>query len=329
MHMIDFTTGSAAIAYRGDVPWHGFGFEMPANAPIEKWLEAAKLEWKVLRRPIWTQVMDGADKIPIDSMRGLIRSDTGSILSVVSEGYKVVQPAEILEFFRDLVKDHGFQIETAGALSDGKRVWALARTGENFNIGGTDPIKAYLLLATSYDKQFATTAQFTSVRVVCNNTIQIALQQGLGADSTSVFRVPHNSVFDPSLVKHKLGIVGDSWNQFTSDVTKLAGTPISKEAAIQFFLELNGFDEAKTVDEQSKVIYLTKKLVNAYEQGPGAQLDTAKGTLWGAVNAVTFFADHQRRAHDAGSRMNSAWFGPSSVLKRQAWDKAMAIAEAA
>lgn len=325
-HLLDFTTGDAAIAYRGDVPWHGFGFEMPANAGIDEWLTAARLNWSVKRRPIWTQVSDDADKIELPKMNALVRSDNGGILSVVSDRYKVVQPVEILEFFRDLVKDQGFEIETAGALADGKRVWALAKTGDSFNLGGKDPIRQYVLLATAYDKQFSTTAQYTGVRVVCNNTITLAIQQGEGQSSETVFRVPHHSTFDPSVAKQALGLLGASWQQFTSDATKLAGTPISKEDAIKFFLELTGFDAAKTFEEQGKVTYLSKRILEGYLGGPGSELDTAQGTLWGAVNAVTFFTDHRRRASNSGTRINSAWFGESSLLKRAAWDKAMAMA---
>lgn len=328
-HELDFTTGQAAIAYRGNVPWHGYGFEMPANAPIETWLEAAKLNWEVRQRPVWTQLNEDTPTTKIERMRALVRSDTGDVLSVVGDKYKVVQPREVLEFFRDLVKDQGFEIETAGALAGGARVWALAKTGESFKAGKDDAVAAYLLLATSYDKKFATTAQFTGIRVVCNNTMTIALNQGEHQGDSTVFRVPHCTEFDAFSAKAQLGLLGGGWQQYQTDVQKLVATPISKDDAIKFFLELSGFDKAKTLEEQTTVNYFTRKLLTSYEHAPGQQLTSADGTLWGVVNAVTHFTDHVRRARDRGSRVNSSWFGPSAQMKRDAWDKAMELAEAA
>jgi phage/plasmid-like protein (TIGR03299 family) len=94
---------------------------------------------------------------------------------VVSDGYRVVQPAEVMDFFRELVEIGGFELETAGALSDGRRVWALASVGDAAPVVSNDLVKPYLLLGTSYDGTMATVAKFTAIRVVCNNTITAAV----------------------------------------------------------------------------------------------------------------------------------------------------------
>lgn len=100
----------------------------------------------------------------------LYRSDTKAPLSVVSARYQVVQPAQILEFYSDLTEVGGFELETAGVLKAGPKLWALAKTGQSATLKGRDTVNGYLLLATACDGSLATTAQFTSVRVVCNNT---------------------------------------------------------------------------------------------------------------------------------------------------------------
>src|SRR3546814_20756798 len=105
----------------------------------------------------------------------LYRSDTKAPLAVVSKRFQVVQPGEILEFYRDLTEVGGFELETAGVLRGGRKFWALARTGQSVSLKGRDRVDGYLLLATACDGTLATTAQFTSVRVVCNNTLSIAL----------------------------------------------------------------------------------------------------------------------------------------------------------
>ena len=131
----------------------------------------------------------------------LYGSDTRSPLSVVSRRFQVVQPAEILEFYRDLTEVGGFELETAGVLKVGRKLWALARTGQSVSLKGRDKVSGYLLLATACDGTLATTAQFTSVRVVCNNTLEIALGDGSGS-----VEGPDRSQFDPQAVKRQLGI---------------------------------------------------------------------------------------------------------------------------
>lgn len=322
-HMLDFTKGFAAIAYRGETPWHGYGAEMQPNEPLEAWYERAGLAYSVDRRPVFTVGKDGT-QVQVPKMRALVRSDNDATLSVVSDRYKVVQPKEVLEFFRDLIEDQGFELETAGALADGKRVWALARTGESFTLPNVpDQVSAYLLLATSYDKQFATTAQFTSVRVVCNNTLSFSISEGERSDGKHVFRVPHTSDFDSTLIKGSLGLLGPSWQQFEEDVRKLSSVPISKRQVIEFYMELMGYDE-EADDPQNA--YVVKKLLQSYEYGPGQELKSAKDTLWGVIGGVTYFTDHVRRAHNNGTRINSAWFGESAQLKQKAWDRVHDIA---
>lgn len=93
---------------------------------------------------------------------------------MVSQRYKVVQPREVLEFYRDLSEVAGFELETAGVLKAGRRFWALARTGKSTALKGNDTVHGYLLLATSCDGTLATMAIPTSVRVVCNNTLAVA-----------------------------------------------------------------------------------------------------------------------------------------------------------
>lgn len=106
----------------------------------------------------------------------LFRSDTKAPLSVVSQRFQVVQPSEILDFYRDLTEVSGFDLnQTAGVLKGGRKIWALARTGQSSTLKGNDVNNADVLLATAYDGTLATTAQFMSIRVVCNNTLAVAL----------------------------------------------------------------------------------------------------------------------------------------------------------
>src|ERR1700733_4483617 len=125
-HDIDHSTGAAAIAYVGQTPWHGLGEKLEEGQSIEAWLKAARLEWDLQRLPV--QYLVNGCLRTMDDRFALVRSDTSEALSIVSGDYRIVQPKEVLEFYRDLVGPYGYTLETAGALNGGRKVWALART---------------------------------------------------------------------------------------------------------------------------------------------------------------------------------------------------------
>src|SRR3989339_1590711 len=180
------------MAYVGETPWHGLGNQLPKNQPIEVWQKAAGMDFEIKQTEVLFNAANGDGNLL--NLRSnpdatvLYRSDTMDALSVVSKRYKVVQPKDVLGFYRDLVSVGGFELETAGILKGGKKLWALARTGQETYLKGNDQVKAYLLLATACDGTLATTAQFTSVRVVCNNTLQMAVGESRGA-----VRVPNST----------------------------------------------------------------------------------------------------------------------------------------
>lgn len=331
-HELDFTKGVAAIAYTGDTPWHGYGQRLDPGQPLEIWLENAGMDYDVQERQIFCYpwIDDGwsederKKRQRIRGKKALIRSDTKDILSIVSDRYNVVQPKEVLEFFRDLVEDQGFKIHTAGVLKDGNRVWALAKTGKDFSING-DKVDGYLLLATSYDGKFSTTAQFTSIRVVCWNTLSWSLE---GDANAGVVRIPHTSEFNAQAVKEELGLLGDlneqGWNKFQDNVIKLADYKVTKREAVEFFLELLDVDETA----EGRQLQSTKKLLAFYESGPGSKFISSHNTTWGLVNAVSFFTDHARRGRN-DRRFDSATFGSGAKLKAKAFDKALELANAA
>ena len=327
MHAIDMTNDRANIAYTGELPWHGLGQELPGNAGIEVWREAAGLNWKIEPRAVFHGVLadDGSKKAAtIAGKKALVRSDTQECLSIMSDKYKIVQPGEVLEFYRDLVETSDrFTLETAGCLFDGRKVWALARGNLDLRIAGQDLIKPYLLLSTSCDGSMATTAQFTTVRVVCNNTLSLSVSQ----EKANAIRVPHSRVFDPMEVKAELGLIDSQLAQFGHDADMLAAAAISNAGAVDYFAELYlQKDEQGNVTNEKNGKRIVNELMALYLDGPGAQLVSSKGTAWGLVNAVTRFEDFHTRARSNNNRFNSGQFGPGANRKAQAFDSAKALA---
>ena len=326
-HELDFSKGRPAIAYTGEVPWHGFGEAMDEKQPLDAWRVAAGLDWDVKSDPIFRERgmiygnYSGYEEVP--NKRVLSRSDNNAILSVVSDRYKVVQPEEVMSFFKQLIERQGFKMSTAGSLKGGRRIWAMADCAEDFSIG-TDKVGAHLLLATSYDGTFSTTAQFTSIRTVCNNTLQFALDRG---SEGGIVKIPHNQDFNAWDIQAELGLDA-SWMTFRNNVTALADHKVTKREAIEFFLTVVGVTQEEMATS-GKQLFNVKKLLSIYESGPGAQLPSAKDTAWGLVNAVTYMADHGRRAKDNGARFDSASFGSGANMKRNALRAAIEMTEAA
>ena len=309
------------MAFVRETPWHGLGNRLPDKQPLEVWLEAAGMDWEIKTTDVLFRVGTGSNfnVHPNPDAKVLYRSDTLAPLSVVSPRYKVVQPKEILEFYRDLVSIGGFELETAGVLKEGKKLWALAKTGEETVLKGGDRVKGYLLLATSCDGTLATTAQFTSVRVVCNNTLQIATDDRVGA-----IKVPHSTKFDPIAVKIALGVGASAWQVFEEQAQALASRKVNRIDVTKYIIEVLG-DRNAPIAEQPNEKAL-KTVIDLFAgKGKGSSLASSEGTAWGLVNAVTEYVDHHRRARSQDYRLDSAWFGQGAGIKEKAWTEALKL----
>jgi uncharacterized protein DUF932 len=131
---------------------------------------------------------------------------------------------------------YGYTLVTSGALDGGRKVWALARTGMTgaADIDRKDELAAYVLLATSCDKTLATTVAFTSIRVVCHNTLFFAMED-INRERRAQVKVPHNLRFDADRVKQELGLMDKAWSGFIAKVSSMAGYQMKPEAASSFF----------------------------------------------------------------------------------------------
>ena len=215
---------------------------------------------------------------------------------------------------------NGFELETAGVLREGRKFWALAKTGQSTSLKGRDRVDGYLLLATACDGTLATTAQFTSVRVVCNNTLSIAL-----GNTSSAIKVPHRSQFDPEAVKRQLGITVSSWDGFVARMKALVERPVDPDTVEGLLRRVLTYaaPDGKAVVVNEQALATVRSL---YEGGGrGALMVSSRGTAWGVLNSVTEFVDHHRRARSDDHRRDAAWFGQGAQIKQRAWDEAMKL----
>lgn len=313
------------MAYVGTAPWHGLGSALSPKQPLEIWQREAGMDWQIQESPVHFK----ADAIghlgsihSFPEQKVLYRSDTKAALSVVSNRYQVVQPREVLEFYRDLTEVSGYELETAGVLKGGKKFWALARTGQSAELKGKDLVNGYLLLATSCDGTLATTATPTTVRVVCNNTLSISLN-----GATHAIKVPHSTRFDAQTVKKQLGIAVSQWDEFMYRMRELAERKVQWPEAMSFFMSV--MCDTQVDDPVPDVIRnkrALEKIQNLYEgKGRGSELESARGTAWGLLNAVTEYVDHERRARSSEYRVDSAWFGQGAQIKQRALNSALRL----
>ena len=295
-HELDISNNKANMAYVGETPWHGMGQLLTEDADIETWRVQVGLNFEVVPTAVQYET-DLKQTLVMADRKLLYRSDTKAALSVVSSKFKIVQPGEMLEFYRDLVATAGFKLETAGSLFGGRKFWALARCGESLRLMGQDEIKPYLLLASACDGSMATCAHFTTVRVVCNNTLRMAIGS-LGQKAQ--VRVPHSAVFDAETVKADLGVVEDLWGEFATSATKLAKLKAHRDDAIDLVAAAlkkewhTEIGQQMTQDEMLVESQPLARIIRLFDgEGMGAVFKSSKGTAWGLLNAMTQFYDHE------------------------------------
>ncbi|CAM9209089.1 MULTISPECIES: DUF932 domain-containing protein [Acinetobacter] len=335
------------MAYVGDTPWHGLGNQLTQNQPIEVWAQQAGMDWRIESSDVSYMAQNERGQsiiMPYEEQRVLYRSDTHAPLSVVSQRYQEVQPMEILEFYRDLTEQSGFELETAGVLKGGKKFWALARTGQSTALKGKDVSNGYILLATACDGTLATTAQFTNIRVVCNNTLAIALRGQ--SSSAGVVKVPHSTKFDADKVKQQLGISVRAWDEHMYEMKQLTQRKVTQGEAAAYFDAVFNNTSLSIADQEENIIQfyrnmatpnpakeksepngraMTKVMDMFNGQGRGAELSSAKDTAYGLLCSITEFADHERRAMSTDHRLDSAWFGAGAALKQRGLEQAFRL----
>lgn len=305
--------GRVEFAYLASdgTPWHGLGQALADGTDLDTWRVAAGMDWKIRRSEIRYAVSRDATAdslIKLPDQHVLFRSDNNDALGVVSKRYQVVQPGEVLEFFRDIAKAGGLELSAAGTIYGGKRFWATAKIGEASPTSITDTIGGYLLISTSADGSLATEVRRTTVRTVCKNTLAMAF-----ADAKASVKVSHRSVFSPDQVKDFMGLNEAAWEAFRHNVTALANIDVHEEEAGDFVAKLLGGGEK--VRESAG---FTKILDLFNGSGMGATNDGVFGTAWGLLNAVTEYADHHVRARSDQNRFVSSQWGAGADLKQKA-----------
>jgi phage/plasmid-like protein (TIGR03299 family) len=328
------------MAWTGDKPWHGLGVEVkPDLTPLEI-QKAAQLDWTVSKRPAYTlsepEWHEQVGVIPADGHYFITRDSDNRLLSHCGDDYIPIQNEDIFKFFKKFTEAGHMTMETAGSLREGSEIWGLAKIAKDFKLAGGDEVQGYLLINQPHVAGKAMVIKFTPIRVVCNNTLTMALDDGGAA-----FRMPHIKEFDGSVqqaAEEALGLSEKRVKEFQEQAEFLASKQFKTESVMNYIAELYQpnilVEKAKAGNDNDFIIQdhfnKTSELVlSSIDLSPGATMKSAKGTWWGALNGATYIEDHHRRSTAVGNSLHSAWFGAAANRKAKALSKALEYAEAA
>ena len=314
-----------SMAYnQAEAPWHGLGNKIDDAVTTKEMLVSAGLDWRVDLAPVQYRSRRGGVNRQSTSERHhvLYRDDTFDILDIVGSRYVPFQNEEVLEFFHEYVTAGEMRLETAGSLREGRIIWALAKMDEAFEVlVPDDKVEGYVLLVNPHQYGKSALTMFTGVRVVCMNTL--AMATGTAADRV---KLRHTRKFDADVrenAKHRLGIARDQLNAYRADAELLASITISDEAALREIARVMRGDPSRPTPKfQNR---RTNRVFDLFKtHGMGSQFESARGTAWGVLNAVTQYHDHEYgRSRD--SRLSHAWLGGGRRIKHTTMRNLLAL----
>lgn len=309
------------MAYTNEVPWHGLGVSVEKAPDVKKMLKLAGLDWTVSKKPILAQVGD-KKTVHIPDAFALMRDKDSKVLDVVGKQYTPVQNTEAFEFFKEFVEAGDATMETAGSLREGRYVWGLAKLGKSFKLKGNDQVNGYLLLASPHQQGKSMLMKTTGVRVVCMNTMSMAL-----ADKKGEHRHAHRTAFDKVAIakaKEALGIARDQFEEFAENAKRLQAKTMTRTDALEVLApiyqpDFNGNVEELMKDWDKLAAPRITLVMDALEKAPGAQ----PGNAWGVLNAVTYYSDHIA-SRSSDKRLSNAWMGKTSREKEKVYQALLA-----
>lgn len=311
--------------------WHGLGTIINEPCLAEDAITYAGLDWVVEKRPIQVDVSDttepDVDIVVPPEWEATMRMDNHRVLGIVGTNYKVVQNLEAFKFMDELAGPGKLlQYHTAGSLAFGRKVWMLA-TVEDLVLQPVpdDIVQPYLLLANGHDGRLELSVAWTSVRVVCQNTLMLALNS-----AKTKFSIRH--VGDINSKKEQaqevLGFTRKIVDYNQELLRSLALKQMGTEVLDKFLRELvpDPEDASPTRAENTR-----DNLKALFEGGPGNDIPGVKGTAWGALNAVTAFTNHHRTVRGGKGdelkekRLESLWWGSANILNQKALGLLVAV----
>jgi len=307
-----------SMMYVGKTPWHGLGKKIPEDKKISvrEAIIAAKLDWQVELRRIYTENPEGSAKASILDNYAVCRTSDNAFLGIVGPDYVPLQNQEALEWFQPFLNANEATLETAGSLKGGRQVWALAKIRDGSkDVSEKDSIDHYILLSNSHDGSVAVRVGFTPIRVVCNNTLMLAQE----SSASKLLRVHHTSNLHANLelVREIMDTARHDFSATVEQYRKLQKCNIDASGLERYVRVVFSLSEEKGGKE------LIPNIFYLFENGRGHE--EAGKTYWGAYNAVTEYLNYYR-GKTQDNTLSSLWFGEATHINRRTLHTALQIA---
>jgi phage/plasmid-like protein (TIGR03299 family) len=307
-----------SMMYVGKTPWHGLGTPIPEEKKISvrEAIIAAKLDWQVERRRVFTENNEGIANTGILDHFAVCRTSDNAFLGIVGPDYTPLQNEQALQWFQPFLDANEATLETAGSLKGGRQVWALAKIRDgNMDVNRIDPVAHYILLSNAHDGSIAVRVGFTPIRVVCNNTLMMAYE----SRASKLLRVRHTSNLQANLemVRDTMKVARHEFAATVEQYRKLQKRSIDKAGLQRYIRVVFSLPEDKGGKE------LIPNIIHLFENGRGHR--EAGHNYWGAYNAVTEYLNYFR-GKSQDNTLSSLWFGESTKVNRQALTTALKMA---
>ena len=330
-HNINFNeqTGKHSFFSVNEKPWHGLGQIVTDYPNSKEALIFAGLDYQVEKRKMFTHDAD-LDKeldflirnIEVPNYLATVRTDTQQVLGVVGKDYEIVQNIDAFSFFDSIVGGEGIQYETAGALGKGERIFITAKLPSYIKVGKDDLIEQYLFLTTSHDGFGSITAAFTPIRIVCNNTLNAALRNHSNsikirhtANAKERLTIAHTVMGISNQISSQLEEVFNHWSK-----VKITDVEIKKLIQLALVPNKETLHNLNAGRQEDNSAYFEKMCNHAFEYAMSNEtqdLETTKGTLFGAYNAVTGYFQNVRTYKNSESKLKSLMLGGLAQMRTQ------------
>lgn len=278
-------------------PWHGLGIPVNGLFTSKDALSKANLDFEVVKKPIFRQTVNINDGLDvqfqaIENMYETVRTDNDRHLGVVGKIYTPFQNTDVFDFMDSIVGEKQAIYDTAGSLFGGKKIWLLAKLPQDM-IVKKENVERFLLLMNSHDGSTPITAFFTPVRVVCNNTLNVALHKG-GIQSWVKVRHTTNAT---SRMQEGARILGISMRYFEAsqeifgEMANFKITPKTLKKYYDIVLPISDDASERSVKANTKI---KDQLIEMFENSPAIKGTEADGNLWGAYNAVAEYVQYHK-----------------------------------
>ena len=329
-HNLNFNkaAGTWSFASRTEKAWHGLGQVVDKAMTAKEAIELANLDYEVQKTPATMIVGPDEQRIEIPNYFATYRTDTNEPLGMVKSRYEVVQNRDAFAFFDTIIDQDEAVFETAGALGKGEKIFITAKLPEDIMVGG-EPVEQYLLLHNSHDGTSSVVAGLTSVRVVCNNTLQAALRS---LDNRVC--ISHTNKASDRLREavRVMGIASKYSEQVQEIFNRMTDHKMTEGQYRDYFRDVFKTEyKIKSLEEEELNSTRLKNMVEGATQfamtHPTQTTPETNGTLWGAYNAVSGFYSYVRSFPTDEARFTSQFFGAANTKMLKSFTRAAQMME--